>query len=51
MERRYMKQIISVSLDTDIIEKIKELAEESDRSVSQYINLILKEHLKKKDSK
>jgi len=44
-----MKQIISVSLDADIIEKIRNLAEESDRSVSQYVNLVLKEHLKKKE--
>ncbi len=44
-----MKQIISVSLDADIIEKIKNLAEDSDRSVSQYVNLVLKEHLKKKE--
>jgi len=46
-----MKKIISVSLDADIIEKIRDLAEASDRSVSQYVNLVLKEHLKKKEKK
>jgi len=46
-----MKKIISVALDADIIEKIRDLAEASDRSVSQYVNLVLKEHLKKKEKK
>lgn len=40
-----LKQKISVSLDEDIISKVKELSEIDDRSVSQYINLLLKEHL------
>lgn len=40
-----LKDHISVSLDTDVIEKIKILAEECDRSVSQYINLVLKKHI------
>lgn len=39
------KQKVSVSLDEDIIAGIKELAENDDRSFSQYINLVLKEHL------
>lgn len=39
------KQKVSVSLDEDIIAEIKELAENDDRSFSQYINLVLKEHL------
>ena len=38
---------VSVSLDEDIIAIIKELAEEDDRSFSQYINLVLKEHISK----
>ncbi len=38
---------VSVSLDEDIIDEIKELAEKDDRSFSQYINLILKEHVAK----
>ena len=41
------KQKVSVSLDEDIITKIKELADNDDRSFSQYINLVLKEHLAK----
>ena len=35
----------SITLDDDVIKKIKELAEKDDRSFSQYINLILKEYL------
>ena len=40
-----LKTKVSITLDTNIIEKIKELAEADDRSFSQYINLILKEYL------
>ncbi|MDE6890291.1 MAG: toxin-antitoxin system protein [Lachnospiraceae bacterium] len=41
-----LKTKVSITLDTDIIDLIKELAEKDDRSFSQYINLVLKEHLK-----
>lgn len=40
-----LKTKVSITLDTTVIEKIKEMAEADDRSFSQYINLILKEHL------
>lgn len=42
-----LKNRVSITLDGDIIQKIKELAEEDDRSFSQYINMILKEHIAK----
>ena len=46
-----LKTKVSITLDTNIIEKLKELAEADDRSFSQYINLILKEYLaQKKDN-
>lgn len=48
---RPLKQQLSITLDGDIIERIKVLAEEQDRSVSQYINLVLKSHLKRVDEK
>ena len=35
-----------MTLDENIVEKIKELAEENQRSFSQYVNLVLTEHLK-----
>ena len=42
-----MKNKVSITLDEDIIIKIKELAENDDRSFSQYINMVLKEHIVK----
>jgi len=41
-----LKNRFSITLDEDIAEKIKELAEEDDRSFSQYINMVLREWLK-----
>ena len=43
-----LKEKISITLDVDVIEKIGRLADEDDRSVSQYINLILRNYLKEK---
>lgn len=43
-----LKQKVSITLDEDLIQTLKVLAEEEDRSFSQLINLILKEYLKKK---
>ncbi len=37
-----LKNKVSITLDEDIIEKVKELAEEDDRTFSQYINMVLK---------
>lgn len=42
------KQKVSVSLDEDLIEQIKELAENEDRNFSQYINWVLKKHIMEK---
>lgn len=39
----------SVSLDKDIYEQIKEIAEKEDRSFSQQVNRILKEFIEKSD--
>ncbi|EOS26902.1 hypothetical protein C806_00494 [Lachnospiraceae bacterium 3-1] len=41
-----LKTKVSITLDAGIIEKIKTLAEQDDRSFSQYVNLVLKEYLK-----
>lgn len=43
-----LKTKVSITLDTDLIQSIKLLAEEDDRSFSQYINLVLKEYIKDK---
>lgn len=42
-----LKNSVSITLDSDIIETLKNLAEEDDRSLSQYINLILREYINK----
>jgi hypothetical protein len=46
-----LKTKVSITLDTDLIEVIKALAEQDDRSFSQYINLILKEYVKNRNAK
>lgn len=43
-----LKIKVSITLDSEIIDEIKTLAEEDDRSFSQYINLVLKEYLKER---
>lgn len=45
-----LKTKVSITLDTDIIERLKELAEKDDRSFSQYINVILKEFLARENN-
>lgn len=42
-----LKTRISITIDSDILEKIKEMAEDDDRSVSQYINIVLKDWITK----
>lgn len=44
-----LKNKVSITLDADIIDRIKELSEEDNRSFSQYINLVLREHIKNLD--
>lgn len=46
-----LKEKVSITLDSDIVEKIKSLAEEDERSFSQYINKVLKDYLKNNDNK
>ena len=41
-----LKEKISITIDNDILEKIKLEAEKEDRSLSQYINIVLKQHIK-----
>ena len=44
-----LKEKISITIDADILEKIKYEAECDDRSLSQYINLVLKNHINPKN--
>lgn len=44
---RPLKEKISITIDNDVLTKLKIEAEKDDRSLSQYINIILKEYIKK----
>lgn len=46
MNDKSYKLKVSVSLDEDVIDKIKELADKDDRTFSAYINMVLKKHIK-----
>ena len=46
-----LKTSISITIDDPILERIKILAEEKDRSVSSYINQVLKAHLRALDGR
>lgn len=45
-----LKEKISITIDGDVLEKIRDKAEYDGRSLSQYINLILKRHLEKEEA-
>ena len=45
-----LKDTISITLDEDILKQIRKLAAQDDRSVSSYINLVLKAHLEKRNA-
>ena len=42
-----LKSKVSITLDEEVIRRIKDLAEADDRNFSQYINLVLKKHIEK----
>ena len=46
-----LKEKISITIDGDVLDRIKEIAEYDDRSLSQYINIVLKQHIKNIDEK
>ena len=41
-----LKEKISITVDSDLLVTIRKLAEDDDRSLSQYINLVLKKILR-----
>ena len=45
MEQKPLKIKVSLSLDEDLVRRAKKLAEEDDRSLSQFVNLILRNYL------
>ena len=46
-----LKDRISITIDSDILAKMKDKAEYDSRSLSQYINLVLKRHLENEEKK
>ena len=46
MKVKALKEKISITVDADLLEKAKYWAEQDDRSLSQFINLALREYLK-----
>ncbi len=43
-----LKEKVSITLDSDIVCEIKQLAETDDRSFSQFVNKVLKEYISDK---
>ena len=46
-----LKDKISITIDTDLLEKLRIKAEYDDRSLSSYINLILRKYLEELERK
>lgn len=42
-----LKEKVSITLDPDVVREIRILADKDGRSFSQYINIVLREHIKK----
>lgn len=51
MNMKPLKEKISITVDSDILEKARKLAEQDDRSLSQFINIALKDYVKKIENK
>lgn len=46
-----LKKSISITLDEPIIDRVQELADYEDRSLSSYINMVLKKYLERRNVK
>lgn len=42
-----LKKTVSITLDEPVLEQARQQAEQQDRSLSSYINLLLREHLER----
>lgn len=51
MNPKPLKVKVSITLDSNLVEKIKEMADEDDRNFSQYINYVLKDWIKRQTDK
>ena len=46
-----LKESISITIDSDLLEKLREKADEDCRPLSQYINLVLRKHVEQEEKK
>lgn len=46
---RPLKEKISITIDNDLLDRLRYEAERDDRSLSQYINLVLRKHIQELD--
>ena len=46
-----LKERISITIDSDLLEKLREKADEDCRTLSQYINLVLRKHVEQEEKK
>ena len=46
-----VKKKISITIDSDLLEKLREKADEDCRPLSQYINLVLRKHVEQEEKK
>ncbi len=44
-DQRPLKDKVSITLDSDVIQAIKDLSEQDDRPFSQYVNRVLRKYL------
>ncbi|WP_294473386.1 TraY domain-containing protein [uncultured Intestinimonas sp.] len=48
--KQALKEKVSLTLDMTVLERLHTLAEDSDRSLSSYVNLVLRDHLENQES-
>ena len=46
-----LKDKISITIDSDLLEKLREIADEDCRPLSQYINLVQRKHVEELENK
>ena len=46
-----LKERVCLTVDGDVLESIRRLAEERDRSLSQFVNIILRDYVNHSDEK
>ena len=46
-----LKERICIKIDSDLLEKLREKADEDCRPLSQYINLVLRKHVEQEEKK